>query len=258
MKQTPADPASTWIERSQLIFGWLLFSIIAIFAWAIMVRQTGMMPMADATPIGMFIPMWILMMSAMMLPSVAPVALMWVRTIGSSSAGAVRLTRNALFVTGYLAGWGAFGLVAYAGSMGVTILSARYPDRSTWFAACLFAISGIYQLTPLKDACLKHCRSPMSQLLSYAALKGASRDLRVGLHHGIYCIGCCWGIMLVLLAVGTMNLLAAGALALVIFLEKIWVRGRLVSKGFGLLLIGLGVMTLFFPMLAAALQMTTP
>lgn len=198
---------------------------------------------------GMFILMWTVMMAAMMLPSVAPVALTWVRSIGSSSAGVIRLVRNAMFITGYLVVWGSSALIAYAGSMGITTLTSRRPNTAAWVAAGLFITSGIYQLTPLKNACLKHCRSPMSQLLSYAALKGAWRDLRVGVHHGLYCLGCCWGIMLVLLAVGTMNLLVAGALASVIFLEKIWARGVLVSKVFGVALIGLGLSTIFFPML---------
>ncbi len=168
-------------------------------------------------------------MAAMMLPSVAPVALMWARSIKSSSSGGVRLVRNFFFVTGYLVVWGVFGLIAYAGSAGIAALSEKFPDNSKWFVAGLFVIGGVYQLTPLKDVCLKHCRSPMAQLLTYAALRGPGRDLRVGIQHGIYCVGCCWGIMLVLLALGLMNLAAAGALAMVIFVEKIWSRGEFVS-----------------------------
>ncbi len=221
-----------------------MFLIIAASAWAVTIWQATDMPMGMTVPIPVFIITWIVMMAAMMLPSVAPVALMWARSIKSSSSGRVRLVRNFSFVAGYLVVWGVFGLIAYAGSMGIAALSEKYPDYSKWFMAGLFLIAGVYQLTPLKDVCLKHCRSPMSQLLAYAALKGPARDLRVGIHHGMYCVGCCWGLMLVLLALGLMNLAAAGALAIVIFVEKIWSRGQFVSKAFGLLLIGAGILTL--------------
>ncbi|MEO7804261.1 MAG: DUF2182 domain-containing protein [Actinomycetota bacterium] len=214
------------------------------------------MSMAEAVPIPMFVLMWTAMMAAMMLPSVAPVALMWVRSIGSSSTKANRLGRNLLFISGYLGVWGSLGLVAYAGGLGMSMLSNAYPQRSKWIVAGLFLTSGIYQLTPFKNACLRHCRSPMSQLMGYAALKGAWRDLRVGLHHGLYCVGCCWGIMLVLIVVGTMNLLAAAGLAVVIFLEKSWTRGPLIAKMFGLALIGLGIVTLFTPMTALQFAMS--
>jgi predicted metal-binding membrane protein len=74
-------------------------------------------------------------------------------------------------------------------------------------------VAGLYQLTPFKDVCLRHCRSPLMQLLHYANFKRRWRDLRVGLHHGLYCVGCCWGLMAVLIAVGSMNVAAMAALA---------------------------------------------
>lgn len=239
MNQEPG----TYIRKGTPL-GWIVFLVVAASAWAVTIWQATDMSMGMMVPIHIFILTWIVMMAAMMLPSVAPVALMWGRSIKSSTTGSARIGRTVLFVAGYLVVWGAFGLLAYAGSMGVAAISDKYPDRSMWFVAGLFVIAGIYQLTPLKDMCLKHCRSPMSQLLTYAALKGRARDLRVGIHHGTYCVGCCWGIMLVLLALGLMNLAAAGALAIVIFVEKIWSRGEFVSKAFGLLLIGAGILTL--------------
>lgn len=231
-------------DRKGIILEWILFMFVAVLAWAATIWLAAGMLMGPMVPIHLFIFTWIVMMTAMMFPSVAPVALMWARSINSSTTGAPRLMRILLFVTGYLVVWGAFGFIAYGGSIAVTGLSIAYPDRSRWFVAGLFVVAGLYQLTPLKDVCLKHCRSPMSQLLTYASLKGRARDLRVGIHHGIYCVGCCWGIMLVLLGVGSMNLPAAGALAIVIFAEKIWARGQLISKAFGVLLIGMGILTL--------------
>ncbi|MBW3590213.1 MAG: DUF2182 domain-containing protein [Actinobacteria bacterium] len=231
--------------RNRTTIGWILFLSVAAVAWVVAFQQADAMSMGMMVPIHLFIISWIVMMAAMMLPSVAPVALMWARSIKSSTRGAARLVRILLFVSGYLLVWGAFGLLAYAGSMEMTALSKILPNGSRWLVAGLFVLAGIYQLTPLKDVCLKHCRSPMSQLLSYAALKGPVRDLRVGIYHGLYCVGCCWGLMLVLLGLGVMNLAAAAALAIVIFAEKVLPWGEGISKAFGVLLIGLGTLTPF-------------
>lgn len=240
-------------RRRDLLVGWVGFGLSGGLAVFLSMRQAAEMQMSESLPVGAFVSMWVLMMAAMMFPSVAPVALMWGRSIRSSSSGSARAARSSLFVLGYLGIWSAIGLLAYAGSAGVALLAGSLPHHARWFGAGLFLLSGIYQLTPLKDACLKHCRSPMSQLLSYAALKGKWRDFRVGVHHGLYCVGCCWGIMLVLLAVGTMNLVVAAGLAVVIFLEKISPRGRSVARGFGVLLLVLAIAVPFFPMLAPAL-----
>lgn len=249
------DPSvqSTVVRRRDLLVGWVGFGLSGALAVLLSMRQAAEMQMSEALPVGTFVSMWVLMMAAMMFPSVAPVALMWGRSIRSSSSGSARVARSSLFVLGYLGIWSVVGLLAYAGSAGVALLGESFPHQARWFGTGLFSLSAIYQMTPLKDACLRHCRSPMSQLLSYAALKGGWRDLRVGVHHGLYCVGCCWGIMLVLLAVGTMNLLVAAGLAVVIFLEKVSPRGRAVARGFGVLLVALAIAVPFFPMLAPAL-----
>lgn len=240
-------------RRRDLLVGWICFGLAGALAWFLSIRQATDMQMSEALTLGTFTSMWVLMMAAMMFPSVAPVALMWGRSIRSSSSGPARAARSSLFALGYLAVWSAIGFLAYAGSAGIARLAMSFPHQSRWFGAGLFLVSGIYQLTPLKDACLRHCRSPMSQLISYAALKGPWRDLRVGVHHGLYCVGCCWGIMLVLLAVGTMNLLVAAGLAVVIFVEKISPKGPLVARGFGVLLLALAIAVPFFPMVAPTL-----
>ena len=102
--------------------------------------------------------------------------------------------------------------------------------------------------------CLRHCRSPIGSLFHYASFKGPARDLRVGMHHGLYCIGCCWGLMIILVAVGTMNIAVMAALAAVILIEKIWKYGRPFATVVGVTLIVLAVLALFVPRLLPGLQ----
>ena len=92
-------------------------------------------------------------------------------------------------------------------------------------AVAVFAVCGVYQLSSLKDRCLAHCRSPLALLLHYGSYRGRFRDLRVGAHHGGYCLGCCWGLMVILVAVRVMNVPAMVGLAALVLIEKIWRRG---------------------------------
>ena len=145
---------------------------------------------------------------------------------------------------------------------GVLIAADRLVDGSPttakWVGAGIFLLAGVYQLTPLKEACLRHCRSPIGSLFHYASFKGLVRDLRVGMHHGLYCVGCCWGLMIVLVAVGTMNIAVMATLAAVILIEKIWRYGRPFAMAVGITLIVLAVLALFMPRLLPGLQPTTP
>ena len=93
--------------------------------------------------------------------------------------------------------------------------------------------AGIYQITPLKNFCLRHCRSPVAFLLHVSGYKGRFRDVRVGLYHGLYCVGCCWGLMLVLITVGIMNLAWMAAIAAAVLLEKTWRHGIGFSRAIG-------------------------
>ena len=97
----------------------------------------------------------------------------------------------------------------------------------------VFAAAGLYQLSPLKDRCLAHCRSPLGLLLHYGSYQGRSRDLRVGVHHGGYCLGCCWALMVILIAVGVMNMAAMVGLAALVLTEKVWRWGPLASRARG-------------------------
>jgi predicted metal-binding membrane protein len=249
-------------ERAQpalraLTPAWIVLVALAVLAWVVTVQQAREMGIGPGT-MGMALPafllLWVVMMAAMMFPSVAPVAVTWVRSIRSNETGGRRTFRLATFVAGYLIAWTAFGIVAFVALLGAEQLVEHAPEAAKWLAVVIFATAGIYQLTPLKRACLRHCRAPMMQFLHYANFKGRLRDLRVGIHHGVYCVGCCWGLMAVLIAVGAMNVAAMVALAAVIFIEKLWRRGEGFSKAVGVVFILIALAIPFAPGLAPALR----
>ena len=172
-----------------------------------------------------FIGVWTLMTAAMMLPSVAPVAVLYERSVTDN-----RVLRLAMFAAGYIVVWGLAGLPAFAIASFVSSLAMDHPETARYIAASIFLVLGLYQVSPLKDLCLSHCRSPLSLLMHYANFHGPLRDLRAGTHHALYCVGCCWALMLVLVVAGIMNLLVMVVLAAVILIEKYWSRGPAFSR----------------------------
>ncbi|GHH64818.1 hypothetical protein GCM10018781_16230 [Kitasatospora indigofera] len=232
----------------ELALAWGLIMVIAALAWLFTVGQargTGIGPGTMGMALPLFLVLWLAMTAAMMLPSVAPVAVTWARGIGRQSDGAERAVRTTEFLGGYLLVWTAFGLLAYGGLALTGRLVERDPDAGKWIGAAAFALAGLYQLGPLKYVCLRHCRSPMAQLMRYAGYRAPLRDLRVGLHHGSYCLGCCWALMVVLVPLGVMNVAAMAAIAVVIFLEKLWRRGPQLARVAGVAFLVLAVLAPF-------------
>jgi predicted metal-binding membrane protein len=172
-----------------------------------------------------FLGAWTLMMAAMMLPSVSPVASLYVRSF--ERPGGRRLGE---FVLGYILVWAAIGLPAFAVALAVDGIAMAVPGAVRWGVIGVLLAVAVYQLTPLKRLCLEHCRSPLSLLLHYAGYAGRLRDLRVGVHHGLYCAGCCWPLFLLLVAVGTMNLVVMLGLTVVIAAEKLLPHGLAISR----------------------------
>ncbi|NLU66061.1 DUF2182 domain-containing protein [Streptomyces sp. HNM0574] len=223
-----------------LVPAWTLLLLIALLAWLLtlgQMRGMGVEPGTMGLGPGLFLLLWLAMTAAMMLPSMAPVTITWARGIGRRSSGGVRAARMAGFTAGYLLVWTAFGLLAYAGLAWTGELVADRPGAGRWIAAAAFAVAGAQQLGPLKNVCLRHCRSPMGQLARYARYRPLLRDLRVGASHGLYCLGCCWGLMLVLIPLGVMNVPAMAGVAAVIFVEKLWRLGQVFSTVVGLVLL---------------------
>jgi len=231
-----------------LVVAWSLIVVIAALAWVLTVgqaRDMGIEPGTMGMALPLFLLLWLAMMAAMMLPSVAPVAVTWARGIGRQSSGWTRALRTTEFLGGYLLAWTAFGLVAYGGLALTGDLVDRDPQAGKWIGAAAFALAGLYQLGPLKYVCLRHCRSPMAQLMHYAGFRPPVRDLRVGAHHGGYCVGCCWALMVVLVPLGVMNVAAMAGIAVVIFLEKLWRRGPQLARVAGVAFLVLAVLAPF-------------
>ena len=251
---TRSGPA---LSRRPLAPPWIVLAALAAVAWAVTVTQARAMGNGPGT-MGLavlpFLGLWVLMMAAMMLPSVAPVAVLWTRTISGTTAGSVRAARMSLFLVGYLLAWAVCGAVAFAALVGTGRLLSASPTAAKWLGVTIFVVAGIYQLTAWKDWCLRRCRSPIGALMYYLGFKGRSRDLRVGVHHGATCVGCCWGLMIVLVAVGVMNIPAMAALAAVIFVEKLWRYGKPFGQAVGIVLIAVGVAAIWFPWLLPGLH----
>ncbi|MGW0824629.1 DUF2182 domain-containing protein [Streptomyces sp. NPDC002845] len=249
------------LPRRDLGVAWLLLVLIAALAWVLTVgqaRRTGMEPGTMGLALPLFLLLWVVMMAAMMLPSVAPVAITWVRAIARQSAGPVRTLRITGFLGGYLLAWAGFGLLAYGALAATGRLVDSYPGAGRWIGAAAFLLAGLHQFGPLKRVCLRHCRNPMFQLMRYARFRPWARDLRVGAHHGLYCVGCCWGLMIVLIPLGFMNVAAMAGLAVVIFLEKLWRGGPWLSWAVGTVFIVLAVLAPFQDWLLPGLEMSDP
>jgi predicted metal-binding membrane protein len=230
--------------------------ILAAGAWAAtLVLARGMAGMAGTMGLGLalFVPVWTLMMAAMMLPSVAPTASLYARTFREN-----RTVRTAGLVAGYLAVWAVAGVPAYGLAWLAGWLTTRHPSAAHITAVAVFAVCGIYQLSNLKDRCLAHCRSPLGLLLHYGSYRGRSRDLRVGVHHGAYCLGCCWALMVILIAVGVMNFAAMIGLAALVLVEKMWRWGPATGRLAGAAVLALAVATIWLPWLAPGLHAAPP
>jgi predicted metal-binding membrane protein len=245
------------VPPRQLAVPWLAVAALAAVAWAVTIALAQTMGNGPGT-MGLallpFLGLWVVMMAAMMLPSVAPVGVLWTRLISGAATGFGRVIRMTMFLSGYLLTWAVVGAVAFAALAGTGRLLSASPTAAKWLGVAIFIAAGIYQLTPWKDWCLRRCRSPIGALMYYLGFKGRSRDLRVGLHHGATCAGCCWGLMIVLVAVGVMNVAVMAALAVVIFVEKLWRYGKPFAQAVGVALIAIGVLAIWFPWLLPGLH----
>jgi len=194
------------------------------------------LPLAIAIPL--FMAAWVAMSAAMMLPTVWPVLDRFTHMARLQPLAAFLLLM-ALFTGGYLAVWGAFGLVAFAGDWLLHRLVEALEPLSRvepFIGGGVLLLAGAYQFSPLKGACLSQCQSPIGFLIRFwrPGLPGA---LRLGLRHGLFCLGCCWALMLVMFGVGITNLAWMLGLAVLFYLEKVSTRGVALSRAVGVLLL---------------------
>lgn len=185
--------------------------------------------------------MWWIMMVAMMLPSAAPMILLFAMIDRKQREKGAPYVPTGIFAAGYLLVWGAFSLVAVAAQWGlerIGLLSSM-ASTSVLLGAGLLIAAGVYQLTPLKHACLRHCRSPIF-FISHHWRPGSIGALRMGIEHGAFCTACCWFLMALLFYGGVMNLYWIVGLALFVLLEKTIPAGHWLGRITGALLIGWG------------------
>jgi predicted metal-binding membrane protein len=191
-----------------------------------------------ATSLPLFVAMWIVMMVAMMFPAVSPVVLVFERWRRSRQRS---VATTVAFVAGYLIVWGIAGVFVFTA---IVALDMQIDSSSTAVrvGGAVLVGAGIYQMTPLKTACLTQCRSPLSLIMEHAQLlsEGVRGPLQVGLMHGAWCIGCCWALMAVLVALGVMHLGWMAAVAAVILAEKLLPGGATASRVIGGILLAAG------------------
>ena len=213
----------------------------ALAAWIVTAaRMRGMDagPGTDLGGLGWYVGIWATMMAAMMLPAVVPVVMLFAR-----AAQAQRFVGAWTFFAGYLLVWVVYGLVAYGVYRG---LHAAAPGFLAWdsggryVAAGALAAAGAYQLGPLKTLCLRHCRSPLHFLL-HRWRKGVVGAVQMGAEHGAYCVGCCWGLMIVLFALGVMSLTWMAVVAALIFAQKLLPRGEQLTRIFAVAFVAAGM-----------------
>ncbi len=226
MSSLPLSPLQRW-DQSLLIAS---LSALALLAWAYLFyldnnmsgMNAGLRPWLAVDFLMMFL-MWAVMMVGMMVPTAMRAILIYARIAARGQSGKPLIAPGYLFAGGYIVIWTAFSAAATAMQWGLeraALLSPMMVSNSAGLGAVLLIAAGIYQLTPLKDACLKHCQSPIMYLASNYK-SGLPQAFLLGLKHGSYCLGCCWVLMGLLFLGGVMNLLWILAISLFVFAEKL-------------------------------------
>jgi predicted metal-binding membrane protein len=216
-------------------------------------RMAGMDagPGTDPGALGFFLTTWVVMMGAMMFPSAAPMVVAYDRIrahrreLGKPAAPA----GTALFVGGYLLSWAAFGLAGWAlyqAAQGLSIDALAWDQGGPYLAGGVILLAAVYELTPLKHACLRKCRSPLTFLFG-GWRDGSLGALRLGVEHGAWCVGCCWALMAALFALGVMSIAWMAFVAALIAAEKLLPWGRSASLSIAVLLAVLGVSVALVP-----------
>ncbi len=193
---------------------------------------------------GFMLVMWAVMMAGMMLPSAAPMVLLYARVARQAQLQGKPFAATAWFAGGYLLAWTAFALVAVIVQWGLEralLLTPMMASASTVFGGTLLIAAGLYQWTPLKNSCLSQCQSPLVFIQRHGGFRREPlASLRLGARHGLYCIGCCWALMALLFVGGVMNLLWVAGLAILVLAEKVIPAGRWIARVTGAVLIGAG------------------
>jgi predicted metal-binding membrane protein len=241
------------VRRDRMIVAGGLAGLTAL-AWLYIIHLSRMMSphlvMAMPMPgdmsvpeLSYLIPMWIIMMVAMMVPSAAPTILLFANVARARKARGIPTASAGVFTFGYLLVWTGYATIAATLQSGLhhrALLSSNMASASPWLGGGLLILAGIYQWLPVKGTCLSHCRSPFG-IFSQEWREGAGGALVMGLRHGSYCVGCCWALMALLFVAGVMNLLWVAAIAIFVLAEKLGPGGRPLGRLTGALLMVWGI-----------------
>jgi predicted metal-binding membrane protein len=251
-----AQDAPLRIQRIAIL---VLLLILAAVAWALLAWH-GLDPdmnmaMAAASPTmglhaPLFLTIWVVMMVAMMFPTAAPMILAFHRVQAGRRARDGTFVPTWVFVAGYMLVWTLAGVVAYVGAIGAEAVAARaalLPATAARIGGAVLILAGLYQLTPLKDLCLSKCRTPIGFIMT-SWRDGTVGALRMGLLHGLWCLGCCWLLFAILFPLGIMNIAAMAVLTALIFAEKTLPWGLRATRTTAALLVAYGVLVVTFPL----------
>jgi predicted metal-binding membrane protein len=232
--------------RTRLALVALLFALAALAWWSTANRMAGMDdgPGTDLGALGWFLGVWVVMMAAMMFPSVSPTVALYARMTRRRDP-----SRPLLFTSGYLLVWGVAGIAAYGlFHLGRSVFGTDlgWSADGRWFAGGVLSIAALYELTPLKDVCLAKCRGPLGFLLG-TWREGPRGALEMGAKHGAWCLGCCWALMAALFALGVMSLAWTALIAALIAFEKTLPWGRAVTWATAAVLLALAVALVTVP-----------
>jgi predicted metal-binding membrane protein len=237
------------VNRDRIVVMGALSGVVAL-SWAYILAGAGMdmmMPVIwDPSYAGMMFVMWWVMMIAMMLPSATPMVLLFAAVNRKQKESGNPYVPTVIFASAYLTVWAGFSVAAMAVQWGLESMAGLAPmlaSASVALGGSLLLAAGIYQLTPLKQACLDHCRSPLQFILTRWR-PGAKGAFRMGIEHGAYCVGCCWFLMGLLFFGGIMNLYWIFGLAVIVLIEKTIPAGHWVSHLIGIALVAWGIVVL--------------
>lgn len=255
----PATTLESVLKRDRLLVASGLVAVV-VLAWAYIAYLSwdaggpgmGMGPDAmamepwGAVDFALTFIMWSVMMVATMVPSAAPMVLLFATVNRKRRQEQRPFVPTGLFLAVYVAVWASFSALATTGQWALhsaALLSPAIATTSPILAGAILLLAGLFQWSPLKSLCLTRCRSPLSFLMSEWR-EGTRGSLVMGLRHGMYCLGCCWTLMALLFVAGVMNLVWVALIAALVLVEKVVPRGQWVGRAAGLLLLGLGAWTI--------------
>jgi predicted metal-binding membrane protein len=252
MSRTPLE---SLLLRDRWLLGLALGATVALcWAWLVPMARDMYGPMTgpsawmmtdswDLPHQVLLFAMWVVMMVGMMLPSAAPTLLLYAAVVRKSPEASGAQARVYAFAGGYLAVWTFFSFLATVLQLLLRhwlLLSSMMETRNRWFGGALLLLAGLYQLTPFKRTCLQSCRAPAAFIAQHWK-RGVGGAFRLGIEHGLHCLGCCWALMLLLFVGGVMNLWWIGLLTLFVLLEKLAPLGAQGGRLSGVLIVGLGL-----------------